>query len=402
MMLSAIQDKSAISVSRLVLFIGLTVKAAGLALVLVLLPPLGRLMGFSDLQTGLVMSASALVAILAAPVWGGVSERMGRKPVLLIGFVSLSICLFLMAAIIGTRLSGVVSASLGLGMMLIVRIAQTGMVAGTVPAAQAFVADTTERKTRVQGMGILGAAFGLGAIVGSSLAWRVGADWPVSAFVGAAALVLAGAIAVLWLLPEPEKAVHDKQSNGAGVNFALLWPHFLVTLVGVSLFSILQQTTALRLQDYFHFAPSNSVAAAGAILAATSLAMILTQGIVLWWLNWTPLQFIVRASVLAALAFVGLWFAPGLELTFASMAVLGASLGLLFPGNLGAMSLASGENVQGKVAGINAVFQGLGMAIGPVTGALLNSVSASAIPLFGLGLCLLIMTVFWPKRRRLS
>ncbi|WP_153769972.1 MFS transporter [Labrenzia sp. CE80] len=386
--------------AQLSLFTGLTLKAAGLAVVLVLLPPLGRQMGFTDLQTGALMSISALAAMLAAPVWGVLTERLGRKPVLLIGLLALPICLLLMAGVIQLRLAGTLVVPVALALLFAVRVSQTSLVAGTIPAAQAYIADTTDRTRRIQGMGLLGAAFGLGAVIGSSLAWRVGGNWPAATFCLAAMAVLLGAMAVVFLLPETGKSNPVSRSQkSASLDLKLVAPNFLVTFLGVSLFSILQQTTALRFQDYYSYDPAQSITAAGGVLTATSLTMVFVQLVALKRLNWDPQQFVIRSALLGGIAMLCLGLAQDFATILISMALMGISLGLLFPGNLGAMSLVSGSGVQAKIAGINAIFQGLGMAIGPITGAVLNSASAIAVPAAGVGLCLSAAIVFWLRRK---
>mgnify|MGYP001794342056 CR=1 FL=1 len=310
MQASLLETQASSRTARLSLFTGLTLKAAGLAVVLVLLPPLGRQMGFTDLQTGALMSISALAAMLAAPVWGVLTEKLGRKPVLLIGLFALSACLLLMAGVLQLRLAGSLAVPVALALLFAVRVSQTSLVAGTIPAAQAYIADTTDRAKRIQGMGLLGAAFGLGAVIGSSLAWKVGGNWPAATLCLAAVAVLLGGMAVLFLLPETGKSAPVfRDQKRARLNLKLVAPNFLVTFLGVSLFSILQQTTALRFQDYYNYGPGQSITAAGGVLTATSLTMVFVQMLVLKRLKWSPGQFVIRAALLGGVAMLCLGLA---------------------------------------------------------------------------------------------
>lgn len=378
--------------ARIALFTGLVLKAAGLSLFVVLMPPLGRRMGFTDIETGMIMSLSALAGILAAPVWGMLTEKAGRKPVLLAGMLVPAACLGLTALLVELRLSLAISAGIALAAVFAVRVLQAAFSGSVLPAAQAHMADTTDRQQRVQGMGFLGSSFGLGAILGGMVAWRIGGSAPTVSFAVLAGLAFLAGLAVWLCLPETrERTTAAGQETGpvsGPATLARLWPHFLITLLAVAIYGTLQQVMALRLQDYYGIGAEASVSRAGFILAAAAICMITVQGLVIRHLAWSPGAFLLRGAVLAALAMAGFWAAAGPATLLASMMVFGAGLGLLFPGNLGAISLSAPAQAQGKAAGINATFQGLGMACGPLLGAVLNAHSFAAVPALCIALLL--------------
>ena len=379
--------------ARIALFTALVLKAAGLSLFVVLMPPLGRQMGFTDIETGMIMSLSALAGIVAAPVWGFLTERAGRKPVLLAGMLVPAACLGLTAGLVEMRLSLAIPAGLALAAVFAVRVLQAAFSGSVLPAAQAHMADTTGRQQRVQGMGFLGSSFGLGAILGGMVAWRIGGSAPTVSFAVLAGLAFAAGLAVWLCLPETRgrslAADRETVPTSAPASLARLWPHFVITLLAVAIYGTLQQVMALRLQDYYGIGAEVSVSRAGFILAAAAICMITVQGIVIRHLAWSPRAFLLRGAVLAALAMAGFWAAAGPATLLASMMVFGAGLGLLFPGNLGAISLGAPAQAQGKAAGINATFQGLGMACGPLLGAVLNAHSFAAVP----ALCIALLLV---------
>ncbi|WP_067339128.1 MFS transporter [Stappia indica] len=383
--------------ARIALFIALVLKAAGLSLFVVLMPPLSRQMGFTDIETGMIMSLSALAGIVAAPVWGFLTERAGRKPVLLAGMLVPAACLGLTAALVEMRLSLAISAGLALAAVFAVRVLQAAFSGSVLPAAQAHMADTTGRQQRVQGMGFLGSSFGLGAILGGMVAWRIGGSAPTVSFAVLAGLAFAAGLAVWLCLPETRgrslAADRETVPTSAPASLARLWPHFAITLLAVAIYGTLQQVMALRLQDYYGIGAEASVSRAGFILAAAAICMITVQGIVIRHLAWSPRAFLMRGAVLAALAMAGFWAATGPATLLASMMAFGAGLGLLFPGNLGAISLSAPARAQGKAAGINATFQGLGMACGPLLGAVLNAHSFAAVPALCIALLLVAATL---------
>ena len=260
------------------------------------MPPLGRQMGFTDIETGMIMSLSALAGIVAAPVWGALTERAGRKPVLLAGMLVPAACLGLTAGLVEMRLSLAIPAGLALAAVFAVRVLQAAFSGSVLPAAQAHMADTTGRQQRVQGMGFLGSSFGLGAILGGMVAWRIGGSAPTVSFAVLAALAFTAGLAVWLCLPETrERPTADRETvpTSAPASLARLWPHFAITLLAVAIYGTLQQVMALRLQDYYGIGGEASVSRAGFILAAAAICMITVQGIVIRHLAWSPRAFSV-------------------------------------------------------------------------------------------------------------
>jgi MFS family permease len=381
--------------AQIALFLCLVANAAGQSFLLVILPPLGRQLGFSDMQTGLILSLSALLLMVSAGAWGYLSERIGRRPILLIALAGAALALAAFSAITGARMEGAIAVTTALIFFFTVRCGQVIVSGGLMPVAQAYMADVTAPERRASGMGLLGAAYGLGVIVGAAVAWRIGGGHAALAFALLAALIGLGFVGVLLFVSEPNRREKQETSGAIRLPIAEIWPFLAITLVAVSTSSILQQVTALRLQDALHVPPEESIAKAGAALMATALVMIAVQGVVLRFLTWRPERLLCTGAVLAALAMLLGSFARSYAEIFGALVLFGAALGLMLPGNLASLSLRAGGDAQGKAAGVNAIGQGLGMAIGPVAGASLHQVApeapfaASAI-LLALAFCLAV------------
>jgi MFS family permease len=360
------------------LFFCLVANAAGQSFLLVILPPLGRQLGFSDIQTGSILSVSALLLMASAATWGYLSERIGRRPVLLIALAGATLALAVFSAIIGTRMEGAVAATTALVLLFAVRCGQVIVSGGLMPVAQAYMADVTAPERRASGMGLLGAAYGLGVIVGAAVAWQIGGGNAVLAFGLLAALIGLGFVGVLLFVSEPKRFERQETATSIRLPMAEIWPFLAITLVAVSTSSTLQQVTALRLQDALGVPPDESIAKAGAALMATALVMIIVQGGVLRFLAWKPGRLLCTGAVLAAFAMLLGSFARSYAEIFGALVLFGAALGLMLPGNLASLSLRAGSDAQGKAAGVNAIGQGLGMAIGPLAGASLHQVAPEA------------------------
>jgi len=367
---------------RLALLAGLLGNAAGHAFLFVVLPPLGRRMGFADLQTGALLSLGALVLIVSAPIWGIVAEKRGRRFVLLTGFAGVAIALALFAAVIGLRLDGRIAIAAAFAALLAVRVLQSITSGGLFPAAQAYMADTTSVDRRAGGMGRMAASFGLGSVIGAGLVWLF-AGFSLPLGLAAIATFVAAVGMTCWrTLPESLPAIEAAAPAAERIAFGRIWPFLVVTVLGVTTYALLQATTGLRLQDTLGLSPEAAAERAGATLTAASLAMVISQGFLVGWLGWPPRQLMSVGAAVALASMLAMTFLPGYPALLAALCGLGLGLGLLLPGNLAALSLATAARAQGKVAGINAVGQGLGMVLGPIVGTALFQHSPLA-PSFG-------------------
>ncbi len=179
-----------VSKSVLALVIGTVfVDLVGFAMVLPLLPSYGARYTRSDLAIGVLVASYSLVQLLLAPWWGRLSDRIGRKPVVLVGLV-------------GSSLSYLLFAWAGSFTMLLVSRVVAGATGATVSVAQASLADGTPPERRSQAMGLIGAAFGLAFIVGPALAGITSAIGDAAPGYLAAALTGLNGIAALVLFPE--------------------------------------------------------------------------------------------------------------------------------------------------------------------------------------------------------
>ncbi|TAJ84112.1 MFS transporter [Reyranella sp.] len=389
---------------RLALFAGLLGNAAGHAFLFVVLPPLGRRMGLADIQTGLLLGLGALALIVAAPAWGLVAEKRGRRPVLLTGFAGVAVAMALLAVVVELRLAGMIAVVATFAALLAVRVLQSVTSGGLFPAAQAYMADTTSADGRAGGMGRMAASFGLGSVVGAGLVWLfAGISLPLGFF--AIALFVAVAGFVCWrALPEPRRAVEASQHDASRIEPSRIWPFLLVTLLGVTTYALLQATTGLRLQDTLGLTPEAAAGRAGATLTAASLAMVIAQRLLVGRLGWKPHRLMAAGGALAFAAMLLLALVPGYPALLIGLCVMGLGLGLLLPGNLAALSLATGAGAQGKVAGINAVGQGLGMVLGPIVGTALLQ-KGPFVPAAGaaaLLACVCLLTAIVAMRLRTS
>ncbi len=186
----------------LVIFLTVFIDLLGFGIVLPLLPLYAEQFSFDEhgWQIGALMASYSLMQFIFAPIWGSVSDRVGRRPIIIMG-ISGSVVFYTLFAFAAMNES-----FFGL---LISRVG-AGIAGATIPTAQAYIADTTSRENRTRGMALIGMAFGLGFAFGPVFAWTAIRD-NVTADLGAGPGFLAAGCSFVALmlaifkLPEPKR-----------------------------------------------------------------------------------------------------------------------------------------------------------------------------------------------------
>jgi multidrug resistance protein len=186
--------KSPLATILLVVFVDLI----GFGMIIPILPLYAKTFQAAEWQIGLLLGCYSFMQFLASPVLGYISDRVGRKPVLLV-------------SLIGSAIGYAVMASAGSLTMLFVARIIAGICGASVGTAAAYIADITPPENRSRRMGLIGAAFGVGFVLGPAIGGILSQFWTKGPFWFGAGLALLNAIAVLLILPEPEK--HVKRSE---------------------------------------------------------------------------------------------------------------------------------------------------------------------------------------------
>ena len=202
-------------------FVIVFVDLLGFGLILPLLPYYADAYGATPFVVGLLAASYAAAQLVGAPVLGRLSDRYGRRPILLIsiagtvvGFLLLGLAEPLGRALAGNSSAATTNAII-LAILFLSRILD-GVTGGNISVAQAYITDVTDEENRARGLGLIGAAFGLGFIIGPALggALSAGERYAVPAFVAAAIAALNWFAVLFWLpesLTEESKAELAKQ-----------------------------------------------------------------------------------------------------------------------------------------------------------------------------------------------
>ena len=173
-----------------ILFLTMFIVMVGFGVIMPILPFYAESMGATATDLGLLFAAYSIVQFFFSPIWGQMSDRVGRKPMILLGLVgfAISFVLFGMAN--------------SLFMLFVARILGGILSAATLPTVMAYIADTTDLKSRGGGMGVLGAAMGMGITFGPVIGGYLSEMSPSLPFYFAAGLGFAVAIFAAFFLPE--------------------------------------------------------------------------------------------------------------------------------------------------------------------------------------------------------
>lgn len=369
-----------------IVFSTVLIDLIGFGIVIPLVPLYAERFGASVLEIGLLTASYALMQLIFAPVWGRVSDRFGRRPVIL-GSLLGSATAWLMFGFAGA-----------LWMLFLARILD-GISGASYAAAQAYVADITTDEERVRGMGLIGAAFGLGFIIGPGIGGALGAIDARVPFVFAALLAL-GNFALAWKrLPEsrvPGSHEGARQSRWTALLRAvgsrefgpLIWISFLGSLGFVGMESVF----ALFGNRQFGF----GLTATGLVFVFIGVFAAIVQGGLVHRLTdrlgeWPVLR---GGLWLTAASLILLGINDQLWALFPILAMLALGSGLTFPTITALVSQRASAGDQGGMLGVLASAGGLARLVAPIAATALFQEVGIGSPLVIGGLLFVFCALF--------
>jgi DHA1 family tetracycline resistance protein-like MFS transporter len=370
----------------LIIFLTIFVNLVGFGIIIPLLPFYAETFGASPLVIGLLFATFSLCQLIASPILGDLSDRYGRRPVLVFSLAG-TVVSFVMLAMAGSITE-----------LFLARIVD-GLSGGNISTARAYVADVSEPQDRARAYGILGAAFGLGFIFGPALS-GVLAEESYTAPIWAAALLttVATVMAYFWL-PETVHRVHAGTGNPLRYLPELVRRPRLRRILAIDFvywfaLAIFQTTFGLFVAARFGF----DAQATGYFFAAFGLLGVVVQG--------GFIRPIVRrvgdkTTFIAGLIFGAVGLAAAAVTHSAAMfavTLLPLALGMGFgmPTISSLVSRAAGAHEQGRVQGAANAIESLSRTLGPVWGAALLQRFGEASPYLSAAvffLVTLVMTV---------
>jgi DHA1 family multidrug resistance protein-like MFS transporter len=343
-----------------ILFFTQVVVMLGFGIVIPIMPFYVESFGASAKALGMMMAIFSIMQFLFAPLWGSLSDHYGRKPILLIGAFGNSFTLLLMG----------LSSQLW---MLFASRALAGMLSSaTLPTMMAYIADSTSERDRGGGMGVIGAAMGVGMVLGPGLGgWLAGRSLTLPFFVAAGLSSIALALIVAFL---PESLALEHRSGHAGLRgpqLGAMWRALFGPLGFLFFLSFLMNFALTAFEGVFglyalhryNYGPEQ----VGIVLMLTGIISAVVQGMLTgpatrrWGEAW-----VIKASLLGtAIGFLLMLGATHPATVFLTVGFFVFANSMLRPAT---SSLISKRSVggQGIAMGLNNAYMSLGRIVGPL------------------------------------
>jgi len=354
-----------------IIFVTVFIDLLGFGIIIPLLPFYAESFGASALEIGLLGTSFSLMQFLFSPIWGRWSDKIGRKPIILVGL--LGSCLSYLA----------LAQANSLALVFVARVIG-GIAGANIPTAQAYIADVTTPENRARGMGMVGAAFGLGFIFGPAIGGLLSRFSPETPMWFASALCFANLIAAWFFLPESRSANASTRSLGRMDAFrhAMAKPtlllclglFFLVTLA----FSGFEATFAIFSEAKFGFTTSTI----GFVFAFIGVVLALVQGVLVHRVVKVVGERRLIPLAIGAIALgIGLvpfaWSVPTL---LGALGILALGMGFNSPSITAMVSKLSDPDDQGGMLGLSSSLASLGRVVGPAWGGYLYDAYGMTMP----------------------
>ncbi len=347
-----------------VIFLTVLIDVIGLGIIIPLQPFYVEVAGGSGAHVGALFGIYSLAQFLFVPVWGRVSDRIGRRPVILLTLLGTGIAFLVFAVALDS-----------LVWLFVSRIA-AGICGGNLAVAHAYVGDVTTAENRARGMGMVGAAFGLGFVLGPAAGGAlaiIGPMWPPAA---AGVLALANAVFAVFALPESlpvERRTTQRQPwrlmDPAGLRALrgrpVLGGLLLILFLSTAAFSNLETTFALLVQRNFDYGRTET----SMLFVYIGLIAVAIQGGLLGRLvdRFGAQRLVVTGCVLLTIGLAALPALDSLPALLTACAVLAVGSSLNRPSINALVSLQANASEQGALLGTAASLASLARVVGPTS-----------------------------------
>ncbi|MFT3895199.1 MAG: MFS transporter [Anaerolineales bacterium] len=344
-----------------ILFFTLVVIMFGFGMIIPILPFLVEKFGGSGIAMGLLMAVYSLMQFIFSPLWGDLSDRFGRKPILILGTLGNGLTM------VGFGLST------NLWTLYLFRTLGGILSSATLPTAMAFISDSTDEHERGGGMGIVGAAMGVGMVLGPGIGGMMGGASLQAPFFLAAGLSFLSMILIWLFLPKSLSA--DKRSASMkgfrGPQFNAMWTAILGSIGFLFVLAFLHSFALANFEGiYAYYAEARygyNSQTVGLILTVVGLVSAIVQGVLtgIATRKWGDVA-VVKVSLFASIfGFLLMLTAINLFTVILMTSLFILSNSMLRPAVSSLISKRA-EGGQGVAMGLNNAFISLGRVIGPL------------------------------------
>ncbi len=339
--------------------------------------------GLTDFQNGLLFALFSICQFISTPIIGRLSDKYGRRPLLII-------------SIIGTAASFFTMAFAPSAIFLFVARALDGLTAGNIPVAFAVISDSTKPEERAKAFGLIGAAFNFGFVFGPATAAFTIGFGPAVPFIIAGVITLIAAVLTAVYLPETNKHMKEVR-EGKLFDLPKLWHTLFDPNVGVTFLISLIFFLAFSCAIIYGFQPFTmnvlkiTPSQNAVLFTVFGIIGLITQT---YLVGYTSKKFGIKKSfrfsiLFTAVSFVIMFLSHSLVVFIIASIILGIFNSIAQTLLPTIISQEADEKSQGSVMGLNSSYQSIGMIAGPILGGLLATISLNLPFLVGAILVLL-------------
>ncbi|HET6436880.1 MAG TPA: MFS transporter [Anaeromyxobacter sp.] len=374
-----------------ILFVIVFVDLLGFGMVIPVMALYAQQLGASIAATGLLSTGYSLMQFVFAPIWGRLSDRVGRRPVLLV-------------SIFGTAAAFLVYGLAGSFAVLLASRLFAGAATANIAIARAYVADVTTPQDRARGMGLIGAAFGLGFVLGPVAGGFLSHLSLAAPGLAAAALAALNGLAALFVLPEPVR--HSARAPGRQ-RFAAFFREMglpgirrvvLIYFITVLAFSAMENTYAFLATRRYGIDKAH----VNFLFAYIGVLVVLVQGLLIGRLTrrFGEVALLVAGTILQAIALAALPFGGSTAGLWVATAPLAIGSGLSQPSLSSLLSRLARTDEQGGTLGLGESAAAFGRILGPEAGTFTFGRWAQAFPYLAGGALMVVAAGIGSTLRR--
>jgi multidrug resistance protein len=349
---------------RIVLFINF-INALSLIALILNIYNYGKTFGLSDFQTSFLFAIYSLSQFLAAPIIGKLSDRLGRKPLLIISLA-------------GTVLANFMVGTANTASILFLARFLDGITGGNISVAQAIITDITEPEDRARAFGLFGASLGIGFVIGPLISYltiklSLGAPFLASSILAAIALIF-----TIWQLPETLKQAAPKTGNLFDLGLGKIFSGFAMPRVGALLMvTFLTSVTfgmfTFGFQAYYIKVLAQDLSSFDLLFFSFGIlgALMQTIGIKFLTKKLNAGRILLLGLLFRSICFALMPMIPNVIYFVIVSLIFSIFNSLIQPMISNLISLNTKPSEQGMTSGLNAAYLSIATGIGPVLSALL-------------------------------
>ena len=350
-----------------ILAAGLLCVGAGQTIVFITIPPIARDLGLNEIQIGSIFATSAVAWMILSPVWGSLSDSIGRKKIVIVGLLGFAISLVLFSLTISLGQKGLLTGTLLFVLLVSARVLNGIFGSATRPSSGGWVAEISSINSRSRAFARLDSGISLGRILGPALAGLlllVSYTAPFFFFAAGAFIV----IVLVIFQQSPPKISSSKEVKKLSMFDSRVWPFLIVSAAFGICNASLFQTSSFFFQDVITPSSENYIALASVGFMLTGLGVLNGQLLIADRLQTSPGSLIKLGVIFNCLSLLGYAYSSSLVQVYICLFFFGLGNGMLGPGISSSLSLSVGKDYQGVAGG----FLGMVIPIGHVASPLIS------------------------------